>query len=88
MFFSSLDSALSLGFQGGGRSRHDQASMLELKRMLSELRELLYQQVAYSVASSCVLLWAIDIYIDIILIVHLKKKEDVPDVLSSDSLIP
>ncbi|XP_076006862.1 thrombospondin-4a [Genypterus blacodes] len=39
------ESLQQLSIQAGGRSAQDQASMQELKTMLSELRELLYQQI-------------------------------------------
>lgn len=48
-----LLSEIPSGIQGG-RTVHDQATMLELKRMLSEMKELLHQQVACSVSQSCV----------------------------------
>lgn len=38
----------------GGRVVHDQATILELKSMFSEMKELLHQQVTCSVPQSCV----------------------------------
>lgn len=44
---------MSSGIQGG-RMAHDQATMVELKSMLSEMKELLHQQVT-CVPGLCVL---------------------------------